>query len=70
LSKNNDRSEIIKALTNCLNGKEFVNKNLLQEDKISSVNKNKYQKNNLYLLERGEVEHILTLRKIMWLHAC
>jgi DNA-binding NarL/FixJ family response regulator len=30
LSKNSDRNEIIKALESCLNGKEFVNKNLLK----------------------------------------
>jgi DNA-binding NarL/FixJ family response regulator len=60
LSKNSDRDEIIKALTNCLNGKEFVNKNLLKEDKISSVNKDKYQtKYSLSTREREVLGHIL-----------
>ena len=64
LSKNSDRDEIIKALTNCLNGKEFVNKNLLKEDKISSVNKDKYQtKYSLSTREREVLEHILNDEK-------
>jgi len=64
LSKNSDRDEIIKALTNCLNGKEFVNKNLLKEDKISSVNKDKYQtKYSLSIREREVLEHILNDEK-------
>ena len=64
LSKNSDRDEIIKALTNCLNGKEFVNKNLLKEDKISSVNKDKYQtKYSLTTREREVLEHILNDEK-------
>ncbi len=64
LSKNSDRDEIIKALTNCLNGKEFVNKNLLKEDKISSVNKDKYQtKYALSTREREVLEHILNDEK-------
>ena len=64
LSKNSDRDEIIKALTNCLNGKEFVNKNLLKEDKISSVNKDKYQtKYSLSTREREVLGHILNDEK-------
>ena len=64
LSKNSDRDEIIKALTNCLNGKEFVNKNLLKEDKIGSVNKDKYQtKYSLSTREREVLEHILNDEK-------
>tara|TARA_B110000008_G_scaffold180133_1_gene179376 strand:+ start:154 stop:816 length:663 start_codon:yes stop_codon:yes gene_type:complete len=64
LSKNSDRDEIIKALTNCLNGKEFVNKNLLKEDNISSVNKDKYQtKYSLSTREREVLEHILNDEK-------
>ena len=64
LSKNSDRDEIIKALTNCLNGKEFVNKNLLNEDKISSVNKDKYQtKYSLSTREREVLGHILNDEK-------
>jgi DNA-binding NarL/FixJ family response regulator len=64
LSKNSDRDEIIKALTNCLNGKEFINKNLLKEDKISSVNKDKYQtKYSLSTREREVLEHILNDEK-------
>ena len=64
LSKNSDRDEIIKALTNCLNGKEFVNKNLLKEDKISSVNKDKYQtKYSLSTREREVLLHILNDEK-------
>ncbi len=64
LSKNSDRDEIIKALTNCLNGKEFVNKNLLKEDKISSVNKDKYQtKYSLTTREREVLGHILNDEK-------
>ena len=64
LSKNSDRDEIIKALINCLNGKEFVNKNLLKEDKISSVNKDKYQtKYSLTTREREVLEHILNDEK-------
>ena len=64
LSKISDRDEIIKALTNCLNGKEFVNKNLLKEDKISSVNKDKYQtKYSLSTREREVLEHILNDEK-------
>lgn len=64
LSKNSDRDQIIKALTNCLNGKEFVNKNLLKEDKISSVNKDKYQtKYSLSTREREVLEHILNDEK-------
>jgi DNA-binding NarL/FixJ family response regulator len=64
LSKNSDRDEIIKALTKCLNGKEFVNKNLLKEDKISSVNKDKYQtKYSLSTREREVLEHILNDEK-------
>ena len=64
LSKNSDRDEIIKALTNCLNGKEFVNKNLLKEDKISSVNKDKYQtKYSLSSREREVLGHILNDEK-------
>jgi len=64
LSKNTEREEIIKALTNCLNGKEFVNKNLLKEDKISSVNKDKYQtKYSLSTREREVLEHILNDEK-------
>ncbi|MDA9807981.1 response regulator transcription factor [Flavobacteriales bacterium] len=64
LSKNSDRDEIIKALTNCLNGKEFVNKNLLKEDKISSVNKDKYQtKYSLSNREREVLGHILNDEK-------
>ena len=60
LSKNSDRDEIIRALTNCLNGKEFVNKNLLKEDKISSVDKDKYQtKYSLSTREREVLLHIL-----------
>ena len=60
LSKNSDRDEIIRALKNCLNGKEFVNKNLLKEDKISSVNKDKYQtKYSLSTREREVLGHIL-----------
>ena len=64
LSKNSDRDEIIKALTNCLNGKEFFNKNLLKEDKISSVNKDKYQtKYSLSTREREVLGHILNDEK-------
>ena len=64
LSKNSDRHEIIRALKNCLNGKEFVNKNLLKEDKISSVNKDKYQtKYALSTREREVLEHILNDEK-------
>ena len=64
LSKNSDRDEIIKALTNCLNGKEYVNKNLLKEAKISSVNKDKYQtKYSLSTREREVLEHILNDQK-------
>ncbi len=64
LSKNSDRDEIIKALTNCLNGKEFVNKNLLKVDKISSVNKDKYQtRYSLSTREREVLEHILNDEK-------
>ena len=64
LSKNSDRDEIIKALTNCLNGKEFVNKNLLKEDNIGSVNKDKYQtKYSLSNREREVLEHILNDEK-------
>lgn len=64
LSKNSDRDEIIKALTNCLNGKKFVNKNLLNEDKISSVNKDKYQtKYSLSTREREVLGHILNDEK-------
>jgi len=64
LSKNSDRDEIIKALTNCLNGKAFFNKNLLKEDKISSVNKDKYQtKYSLSTREREVLEHILNDEK-------
>ena len=64
LSKNSDRDEIIKALTNCLNGKEFVNKNLLKEDKIGSVNKDKYQtRYSLSTREREVLEHILNDEK-------
>ena len=64
LSKNSDRDEIIKALTNCLNGKEFVNKNLLKEDKISSVNIDKYQtKYSLSTREREVLGHILNDEK-------
>ena len=64
LSKNSDRGEIIRALKNCLNGKEFVNKNLLKEDKISSVNKDKYQtKYSLSTREREVLEHILNDEK-------
>jgi DNA-binding NarL/FixJ family response regulator len=64
LSKNSDRNEIIKALTNCLNGKEFVNKNLLKEDRISSVNKDKYQtKYSLTTREREVLLHILNDEK-------
>ncbi|MBT3571618.1 MAG: response regulator transcription factor [Flavobacteriales bacterium] len=64
LSKNSDRDEIIKALTNCLNGKEFVNKNLLKEDKISSVNKDKCQtKYSLSTREREVLGHILNDEK-------
>ena len=60
LSKNSDRGEIIRALKNCLNGKEFVNKNLLKEDKISSVDKDKYQtKYSLSTREREVLLHIL-----------
>ena len=64
MSKNSDRDEIIKALTNCLNGKEFVNTNLLKEDKISSVNKDKYQtKYSLSTREREVLGHILNDEK-------
>lgn len=64
LSKNSDRDDIIKALTSCLNGKEFVNKNLLKEDKISSVNKDKYQtKYSLSTREREVLLHILNDEK-------
>lgn len=64
LSKNSDKNEIIKALVNCLNGKEFVNKKLLQEDKISSSNKDKYQrKYSLSNREREVLEHILNDEK-------
>jgi len=64
LSKNSDRDEIIKALKSCLNGKEFVNKNLLKEDKISSVNKDKYQtKYSLSTREREVLGHILNDEK-------
>ena len=64
LSKNSDRNEIIKALESCLNGKEFVNKNLLKEHKISSVDKDKYQtKYSLSSREREVLLHILNDKK-------
>tara|TARA_B110000467_G_C18303498_1_gene473015 strand:- start:948 stop:1610 length:663 start_codon:yes stop_codon:yes gene_type:complete len=64
LSKNSDRNEIIKALESCLNGKEFVNKNLLKEYKISSVDKDKYQtKYSLSSREREVLLHILNDEK-------
>ena len=64
LSKNSDIDEIIKALINCLNGKQYVNKNLLQENKISSVNKDKYQtKYSLSNREREILRHILNDEK-------
>jgi len=64
LSKNSDRNEIIKALESCLNGKEFVNKNLLKEHKRSSVDKDKYQtKYSLSSREREVLLHILNDKK-------
>jgi len=64
LSKNSDRDEIIKALKSCLNGKEFVNKNLLKEYKKSSVDKDKYQtKYSLSTREREVLLHILNDEK-------
>jgi len=64
LSKNSDRDEIIKALTNCLNGKEFVNKNLLKENKLNFLNKDSYQtKYSLSTREREVLLHILNDEK-------
>jgi DNA-binding NarL/FixJ family response regulator len=64
LSKNSDREDIIKALKSCLNGKKFVNKNLLKENNINFLKKDKYQ--TKYLLttrEREVLLHILNDEK-------
>lgn len=64
LSKNSDRDDIIKALTSCLNGKEFVNKNLLKENNVNFINKDRYQtKYSLSAREREVLLHILNDEK-------